>query len=70
MNFPMTLKALMLGSILVFFSFTTNKSKSKLVSTVDELAAQIESEMVDWRHHLHENLLQNRLFHGANKILD
>ena len=71
MNFPMTLKALMLGSILVFFSFTTNKSKSKLVSTVDELAAQIESEMVDWRHHLHENPeLSNREFKTADYIAE
>jgi len=66
----MSLKALVLaGFILAMFSFTTNKSKEKLEKKVEDLAVQIESKMISWRHHLHENPeLSNREFKTAEYI--
>ena len=43
MNFSMNLRVAMVVITLVFYAFTTNKSRSKLVSAVDDLAAQIDT---------------------------
>lgn len=41
-------------SFSVVFAFTTLPKKSKLQVKVEELAAQIESKAIEWRHHLHQ----------------
>lgn len=56
-------------SILIFFSFISNSSKNKIDKKVDDLAAQIESKMIGWRHHLHENPeLSNREYKTSEYI--
>ncbi len=66
----MTLHRLLLaGSILIFFSFTSNSSKTTLESKIEDLAVQVESKMIEWRHHLHEHPeLSNREYKTAEYI--
>ena len=66
----MTLNRLLFtGSILIFFSFTSNPSKTTLESKIENLSVQIESKMVEWRHHLHEHPeLSNREYKTAEYI--
>ena len=60
--------------VLAFFviaGFTMPPKKSKLQTRVEELAVQVEPEVIEWRHHLHQYPeLSNREFKTAEYIAE
>ena len=66
MNFK---RILFIGTTLSFCAFTIHSSKTKVQTKVESLAEQVETRMIEWRHHLHENPeLSNREFKTAEYI--
>jgi len=61
----------LLSTLLFVFSVVLFAQPSKLLSKSNKLAEGVESNVIEWRHHFHENPeLSNREFNTAAKIAE